>query len=398
MFRRLKIKFMLISMASIMAVLSSIIGAINISNFVTVDRNADEILMVLQKNGGFFPMWNTGYNDPNGETSQISAEELYQTSYFSVFNISSETPTVSIDFFSKVDRETAIECSRIVAKSNSERGYVKRFRYLKTGDNAVFMDCDSRLAEAEKLLKYSLLISTGGLLAVFILIWLLTDRMLLPVKNSYAKQKRFIANASHELKTPLTIISANNELMEIENGSSESSRIIDKQVKRMNIMVKNLTTLAKLDEVNNSIEMTEIDLSATLKSLIEPYAHMLNTDSRSTSYNIKEDVRFVGNANLISQLLSALIDNMNKYMKTHGEITLCENKRNILIKTSNDCDDLEEGDLDKYLDRFARGNSRNIEGSGIGLSMAKEVVDMHKGKIKVYGKNDRFNIEISLKK
>jgi len=399
MIKRLKIKFMLISMVSIFAVLSSIIGVINVSNYTTISKNADEILNVIQKNGGFYPIWgDVGLTSSDGESSEITAETIYQTSYFSVYNISSENPIVSMGFFSKIDRETALECSKIVAKRSEDRGYVKRYRYMKTEDNAIFMDCDSRLKEAEKLLTSSLLISAGGLLAVFILIWFLTDRMLLPVKKSYEKQKRFIANASHELKTPLTIISANNELIEIENGPSESNRIIEKQVKRMNMMVKNLTTLAKLDEINRSIEMAEIDLSAALKSLIEPYSKMLNKEGKVTVYDIKDDVKFVGNPNLISQLLSALIDNMNKYMKSQGEITLSENKRSILIRTSNDCEDLEQGSLDKYFDRFARGNNTNIEGSGIGLSMAKEVVEIHKGKIKAIGRNERFIIEITFKK
>lgn len=237
-------------------------------------------------------------------------------------------------------------------------------------------------------------VSLLGLAAVFVLVVIFSRMVFLPVEESIQKQKRFITDASHELKTPLTIIDANIEVMEMESGESQWTKSTRKQIQRLSGLVQQLVTLSRLDEEKGLEEKCEFNLSEAVSECVQPYESLAQTREKNLTLNIEEDITYTGDERSIRQLAGILMDNAVKYSSENGNITLTLKKKGkkIFLEVYNDADDLPQGKLDVLFERFYRlDSSRNsgTGGSGIGLSMAKAIVQAHKGKITAENKNGR---------
>lgn len=256
------------------------------------------------------------------------------------------------------------------------------------------------LKQQNSFLLYSLIISLCGVLCVFILVFFLSKRVVLPIALSYERQKRFITNAGHELKTPLSIISANNELIELEAGESESTAAISKQISRMTAMVKNLTLLARLDEEEKISSLKSFCISETLENVIDSISAVFKAKGIDVTLDIQENVLYKGEEGLITQLFQVLLDNAIKYCISRVGIRLYEASNHIHIEIKNDAKEIPLGSLDYCFERFYRSSSsraESIEGSGIGLSIAKEIVNLHKAEIHAVGlENSVFQIKLFL--
>ena len=237
-------------------------------------------------------------------------------------------------------------------------------------------------------------------MGVFILLVIFSKPLVLPIAKSYERQKRFITDASHELKTPLTIISANNELIEMENGESESTRAIEKQVNRLTTLVKNLISLSKIDESERLNSAKNFSLSDALIDVCENFKVAFRNSNKYFTYDVEEGIDYFGDENLIRQLINILLDNANKYSLTKVNVNLEKVGNKINIVVTNDSKEVEERNLKEYFERFYRSQmsrSSDVEGSGIGLSLAKEIVTLHKGEISAYGiDTNTFQIKIEL--
>lgn len=207
-----------------------------------------------------------------------------------------------------------------------------------------------------------------------------------PVAESYDKQKRFITDASHEIKTPLTIIDANTEVIEMMSGESEWTKNTRDQVKRLTSLTNQMVALSRLDENPEPREKVEFDLSDTVYEVIDYFASLSEVKGRKINADIQEGVRFTGDENSIRQLISILVDNAMKYAVGDAgvDVSLKRDGRKICFVLRNLTDGMEAGDQKVLFERFYRpDSSRNSEtgGSGIGLSLAKSIVESHKGKI-----------------
>ena len=202
-----------------------------------------------------------------------------------------------------------------------------------------------------------------------------------PIALSYEKQKKFITDAGHELRTPLTIISANAEIIELESGENECTDVIKKQVRRMTEMTKNLVKLSKIDEKENIKDKVDFNLSGILKDVLSNFNKYIETENKE----ISDDIIINGNISLIRNLFHILLDNAVKYSITNIYIKLQKQKNKIIFEIKNDSLYIDNNDLNNVFDRFYRSaevRASNIEGSGIGLSIAKEIILLHKGDIK----------------
>ena len=228
--------------------------------------------------------------------------------------------------------------------------------------------------------------SVIGFITVLILVIIFSKIVLRPVAQSYEKQRQFITDAGHELKTPLTIIDANTEVIEMENGESQWTKSIRNQVERLTSMVGQFITLSKMEEKNENFHKTDISLNIILNESLEPFdAVFLSKNIKINTFSEK-DIHISGDEKLLRQLFEILIDNAAKYASENStfSISMKRKSRKNMLTFENESNTISEGNLDILFDRFYRTDaSRNSAtgGSGIGLSVAKSIVTLHGGTI-----------------
>lgn len=416
MIKKLRWKFIAVAMISIIVVLMAIIGTITLINYnKTVDN---KVLTVLVDNGGKFDdldfgddnLENTDGNNNKdnlnhqGDHGEFTKETPYWTRFFSVkFTNSNPNPTVDTSMIASVSKEEAIDMAKETIDSNSMIGFYGAYRYkVKITDDfklVVFVDCTKEMRSIRYFVFTGTWISLVGIIAVFIIVFIFSKIVFNPVKRTYDKQKRFVTNAAHELKIPLTIISANNELIDAQYNSLDETQVIDKQVKKLTIMINNLTLLSKLDEEDKNVDLKEkVDLTKLSNDLIEPFKVIFESRNIKFNFFVDDNCYIKGNTNLISQLLSLLIDNANKYALTYIDFEVRIVGKGVELKTSNDAD-IDEKNPNLLLERFYRNDKARgkIEGSGIGLSVVNEIVKLHKGTIKLNASNNVYSCVIKFK-
>ena len=264
----------------------------------------------------------------------------------------------------------------------------------------VFLDTSERNHALGNFFTSSMVIATISYTVLAILIILSSKLVFKTTEESYKKQKAFITNASHELKTPLTIISTDLELVEMDHGKSEWTESIHDQVIRLNAMTKQLVTLSKLDEGNSTnYPFSEFSLSKLAEESVDSFTPTFKSKKITLNSDISSDINMRGNIYLINELFYIFFDNALKYTKNNGEVNLVvkknSNRKNEIV-FSNDIED-NEIDTNLLFERFYRSpNSVTKEGSGIGLSIAKEIVELHKGKISVSIKENKIYFTIIL--
>ena len=411
MIRDLRKKFILVAMLSTMLVLTAIMGVVNFSNYREMLDRADEMTALLEQNDGKFPEEPSWHEQDDTETppakpendekdkSRFSVETPFETRYSTVtVDENGEVTDCDLDRIAAVDEETAEEYTQTAQQKNKTTGFqgIYRYRVTETEDGAkyVFLDCRREISNFRTVLVTTISVSLLGLAAVFVLVVIFSRMVFRPVEESIQKQKRFITDASHELKTPLTIIDANIEVMEMESGESQWTKSTRKQIQRLSGLVQQLVTLSRLDEEKGLEEKCEFNLSEAVSECVQPYESLAQTREKNLTLNIEEDITYTGDERSIRQLAGILMDNAVKYSSENGNITLTLKKKGkkIFLEVYNDADDLPQGKLDVLFERFYRlDSSRNsgTGGSGIGLSMAKAIVQAHKGKITAENKNGR---------
>ena len=411
MIRDLRKKFILVAMLSTMLVLTAIMGVVNFSNYREMLDRADEMTALLEQNDGKFPEEPSRHEQDDTETppakpendekdkSRFSVETPFETRYFTVtVDENGEVTDCDLDRIAAVDEETAEEYTQTAQQKNKTTGFqgIYRYRVTETEDGAkyVFLDCRREISNFRTVLVTTISVSLLGLAAVFVLVVIFSRMVFRPVEESIQKQKRFITDASHELKTPLTIIDANTEVMEMESGESQWTKSTRKQIQRLSGLVQQLVTLSRLDEEKGLEEKCEFNLSEAVSECVQPYESLAQTREKNLTLNIEENLIYTGDERSIRQLAGILMDNAVKYSSENGNITLTLKKKGkkIFLEVYNDADDLPQGKLDVLFERFYRlDSSRNsgTGGSGIGLSVAKAIVQAHKGKITAENKNGR---------
>lgn len=405
-------------MISIIVVLMAIIGTITLINYNKTVDNIDKVLTVLVDNDGKFNgldfgddnLKNTGGNNnkdnlnPPKDYGEFTKETPYWTRFFSVkFTNSNPAPAVDTSMIASVSKEEAINMAKETIDSNSMIGFYGAYRYkVKIADDfklVVFVDCTKEMRSIRYFVFTGTWISLVGIIAVFIIVFIFSKIVFNPVKRTYDKQKRFVTNAAHELKTPLTIISANNELIDAQYNSLDETQAIDKQVKKLTIMINNLTLLSKLDEEDKNVDLKEkVDLTKLSNDLIGSFKVIFESRNIKFNFFVDDNCYIKGNTNLISQLLSLLIDNANKYALTYINFEVRIVGKGVELKTSNDAD-IDEKNPNLLLERFYRNDKARgkIEGSGIGLSVVNEIVKLHKGTIKLNASNNVYSCVIKFK-
>ena len=394
MIRKLKIKFVVLAMVALFSLLTVIVTAMNIVNYNTVVDEADTILSVLAQNRGVFPDFSSAPGS-NRRPHNMSPETPYESRYFSVFMddnynvVNTETSKIH-----SVDKEQAIEYAQKVVSSNSQNGFVSDYRYTKSleynGYRIMFLDCGRKLEAFNDFLCTSIIMAIAGLFIAFIFIFIFAGKIIKPMAESYEKQKRFITDAGHEIKTPLTIINANVDLLEAELGENESLADISQQTKRLRSLTNDLVMLARMEESEDKMQKIEFPISDVVAEAVAPFNNVAIQQGKEFVCRIQPLLTLKGNDKAIVQLVNILMDNALKYSPAGGTVAFNLTKQNktLYIHTFNTTEtEINKHQLEQVFERFYRTDaSHNSEtgGSGIGLSVAKAIVDAHGGKIQAW--------------
>ena len=413
MIKKLQHRFIAIAMLSIFMVLLLIIGSVNIINYNNIRRSLDMRLAILADNGGVFPR---DFMEPSNLPSAddippekpvmknaptpkeltlhgISEESAFDTRYFTVtLDASGAVVASSTDNIAAISSEEAISYAVTLFEKGKVSGYISNYRYTSaTTDNDgetmyIFLDCRRETDTFRAFLAASVSISLIGLLLVFLLVVFFSKLIVRPIAESYEKQKHFITDASHEIKTPLTIIDANTEVLEMENGESEWTSSIRNQIKRLTDLTNKLVFLSRMDEEATKLILLDFSLSDAILEAAQPFEAVAAASGRAFVCEIEPNVSYTGDESTIRQLVSLLLDNAMKYASENGSIRLSfvSSGKNKILTVWNTVDSIEPGRHDELFERFYRpdtSRSSATGGHGIGLSVVKAIVLAHKGRI-----------------
>ncbi len=487
MLKKLRRKFIAIAMLSVSIVLIAIVGTINIANYISTNEALDARLKLIAGNGGTFPDLleqknmgvegnetdsinngtSTRKEPPSGKTDiqppedmnqadlkdnnlkdnglkendlkrhGISPESQFDTRYFTVtINSNGDVENIDTSKIASVSSENAAEYAKKLWKSgkkgDGKSGFAESCKYLTVDEDGstmyIFLSCQRELSTIKTYILASVGISVFGLVVVFVMIYFFSGKILKPVSESYEKQKRFITDASHEIKTPLTIIDANTEVIEMMEGENEWTSSTRKQVARLTSLTEKLVFLSRMDEEATKLEMLEFSLSDAILDTAEPFKTVARTKGKKLTIDVTDGILYTGDEKTIRQLISILLDNaikysgcssasfeksninktnLNKTTQTQNdcvttinpapeiEISMKPSGRNRIITVWNTVDEtanIKKGRQDMLFERFYRtdtSHNSKTGGFGIGLSAAYAIVKAHKGKITAESKDGR---------
>ncbi len=395
MIKKLRIKFIVVAMLSIFIVLGATIGAINISNYIRFNNEINNSLTYVIEHG--FDEPNPMIDAPIEPGKEERREHYFIVAYNSDGTINKE----NYEHIIFISHERCREIANQAYNEAKEIGQIDHLRYRSVKkDNLTiigFVDEMNQLTSFNDFLINSLIISAISYVLIFVLIYFSSARIFKVSELSYQKQKTFITNASHELKTPLTVISTDLELIEMDYGKSEWTISIKDQVNRLTTMTNQLVTLSRLDEGNsNNYPSSDINLSKLLFNICDTYKNVFEANKKLFDINIEDDITIHANQLLINELITIFLDNANKYANKEISVSLSSDshKRANLI-FSNDIEQGYELDVEQMFDRFYRSPSSKAPGSGIGLSIAKEIIQLYKGTIKTSLEANKITFNIT---
>ncbi|RGK40420.1 sensor histidine kinase KdpD [Collinsella sp. TF11-5AC] len=422
--RRLRRKFILVAMGAVTVVLTLIIAGINIVNYSHVCKMADARLDYILAGKDGIDWGDESKAEPaNGKDAGdsqagvrirhfegMTAESPFDTRYFTVTIDAGQVADVNTARIAAVGAKRAASIAARLHAKGWTSGFSGNYRYTTDVQDDeityVFVDCSRELASFHSFLSASVAISCIGWLAVLAIVTVASGAVIRPMVESYSKQKRFITDASHEIKTPLAVIDAANEVQEIESGESEWTQSIHEQVARLTALTERLVFLARMDEGSAGFTMASIDLSEAVDKAAAPFESVAVSRGKRLSMSVATGVRAHADAAAVTQVVELLLDNATRYASEGSVIELSlravsrgAGKGSAELVVSNAVDELPEGDLDRLFDRFYRADvsrSSKTGGSGVGLSVVRAIAEAHGGSATVSGHDHQITFTVRL--
>ena len=442
MLKKLRWHIILIELGAFLFITVLIVAAINIGFTTQINRNAHQLLSMLEKYGGIIPEVVDSYSENGEDNTQIkiisdndsatddekiqhfdsdfsdlgfglrfSDETRYTTRYFWVLlddnNIIIDEDLSHIAAQSVYDVQNYVHAA---VKSSSLESHSGKYYYLKVPEEdktrIYFVDCYSMIESRNSLTRTSIFIASIAMIIATAFVWITSKQVIAPLQKNLELQKRFITDASHELKTPLAAIQVNADVLELTMGENPTIDKIKRQVNNMSGLVEEMLTLSRMDsEAERKEEFSEIDFSSLVEEKVSDFMTRAESQDKKLILNIKPDIKVIGNAKGLERLVSVLCDNAVKYCSSGGEIDVCLDSTLSYAKleVANTSEKLSQDDMKHLFDRFYRtdfSRSKETGGYGIGLSIAKTVVDQHRGKISAANREDKvcFTVELPIKR
>ena len=394
MIKTLQRKFIVIAMTAITVLILLLLGGINIVNIVIVSNQIDKTLMMISENEGNpenIPM-KPDKMSPPPVYGPKNEHDIFMSSNFFVIRYDNYGKIVFADVsrLSSLSEQEAIEMASAIYEQNEATGKIKQYRYMVRnsrsglGKVVVCLDTSGEIYSYVRVLFLSAGIGIACWIVMLLFVALLSQKAIKPIAESIEKQKQFVTNAGHEIKTPLAIIQSNIEALELYNGENKWSKNIKGQTVRLNDLMRNLLTLARMDENMAALPVSDISLSQLLSEYTENFSESFKMKEISIQRNIQPSIMFRANREHIAQLISVLLDNAVKYTIENGTVyvSLVKNDRRIILQIGNTCEQLPPIPPEKLFDRFYRSDEARTQrsgGYGIGLSVAKSIAETYKG-------------------
>ena len=416
MIKTLQKKFIITAMTAITVLLIILLGAINVINIVSVGRETAQTLRVISESEGDFgkikpPTSERKPEPPQGNMNGRKNEyDTFMSSNFFVvrFDSDGEVTKTDVSRTSTVSETEAQKLAKEIVDSEKTDGKAGKYRFKITtssdgGTVAVFLDTSNEIVSYLRVLALSATIGLvcWGLMLLFVV--LLSKKAIKPIAENIEKQKQFITNAGHEIKTPIAIIQSNTEAMELYNGENKWSKNIKAQTQRLGGLMNDLLFLARMDENAGKINVVEFCADSLLKKTLDGFMQSIENKSVELKTEIKSDLKLNADPTQIEQLFSILLDNAVKYVDNGGRIyvSLYESDRHVKLEFFNTCAELPDAEPDKLFDRFYRGDKARTQkngGYGIGLSVARSIVEANRGTIDAEFADNGVKFKIRFKK
>jgi two-component system sensor histidine kinase CiaH len=322
----------------------------------------------------------------------FSEETPYEMRFF-VVSLDEDGEVVSVDVtrIVSVSSSEAADLAQAVSSGSSTSGFSGNLRYLIEEQDdgttlCLFLDCSRDLASFHSVVLASVIVAAGALVLVFVLVFFFSKRAVAPVVESYERQRRFITDASHDLKTPLAVIDSSADVLEIENGPSEWIDSIHSQVERMSDLTNKLVVLARMDEGSDTLSPTDFDLAELASKVADDFDPVAVAGDHEIVCDASEKVPCHADIAMVEQAISLLIDNALKYSPDGAPVSItCARARKgkASVSVENPCEPLEPGDHAELFERFYRSDESRTSGSGhgIGLAVVRAIAEAHGGRV-----------------
>lgn len=402
-------------------VFASVVAAFMVMTIILVmcfgayrNRQADQITALISENNGTVPqLKDYKQQQKNSQAferyfNNYNEDSSYRTRFFRIFlDEDKKVTNVNMDHIAAVDEKKAVRMTKIAMLRRGKVGLVGSYRYRKEYKDGqvrsvIFLDCKENQSFYHLAVTITITVSTLLTCLITVIFAIASKRAVRPFEINSNRQKQFITDASHELKTPLAIISANAEVLQYKGDGNEWTQNIIDQTKHMGKLINQLLVLAKLDEVQEKSEKQETDLKLLLEETIEPFEEVATQKKVTLKLHLEEGVTIRVNREQIAQLVSILTENAAKYVNDGGKIVwrLTKTQHGAVLVVKNTTEK-ELPDTKRMFDRFYRSDSSRSSktgGQGIGLSIAKKIVDSHKGSITAKAGDGMVTFRVSLPK
>ena len=387
MFKQLQKSFVKSAMLSFTAVLLVVLVAVNVVNYRQTVNQVDRLGTMLVNNDGTFPDAPEGGMAPKEHPEhgmpkgiEFRKDDQMATRYAVVRVANGTVQSVDRTHLVSLDEEALKELGLRIAQGTSTKGWEGSLRYqvAKTdaGTMVVLVDANKETQQVSRLMMVTGAVFVLCLAVVYVLVRIVSKRAIRPFVENVERQQQFIANASHEIKTPLAVLSANTDLLAMMGTEAKFVDSNKRQIKRLNSLVEQMLILSRYDEGEAAATKEEVDLVAVTKAIVEEILPVLNEKGLRLEFTGEAQTIVTTNKSAMTELIRILLDNAMKYTVGEPVITV-EAKRNQLA-IGNETEPMTKEQVSQIFDRFYRVDSsrnRTTGGSGLGLSIAQKIAE-----------------------
>ena len=422
MFDKTRRKIVITVVLSLLALMTVTLTTIDFSNRLALDRESGEMLRTFaerytlearmhppenENRPDDAPVRSDGMNGPRGDRPGKDEREFRLSTFYSVA-YSKDEKVLAVDYGDGglQTEESLLETASSVIEKGKKSGKVGNLTYLveDKGDYTLVAMIDRTISDGNQtiLFRQMLIVGSAALIVLIIISVFIARRIVRPLEENDRRQKRFVSDAGHELKTPIAVISANSELLRRENGQSEWLDNIDYENERMSDLVKQLLALSKAE--NGEIPKETVDLSKLVDGEVLPFETLAFEKGKQIESDTEPGVFVEGNPSQLRQLVSILLDNALSHGTTDTiGLSLHKEKHHAALTVSNGACEMSAEQLSHLFDRFYRTDEARNESDahyGLGLSIAKAVVEAHGGQIRAEYKDGKavFTVSLPVKK